>query len=115
MKRWLLIGAGVFSISCGSAADPSNFPTAYAHAVCHFQYHCCTPAERGVDAFETLSRVSPGIGPPFTSFAGVAESLGYADEGGCDDKLGLFFRNGNQPIQTSVKDKRITWDTAAAQ
>jgi hypothetical protein len=109
MERWLVIAlAGSGLAGCGSGADPSGFPTAYAHALCHFQYHCCTPAER------TFAAAFRGIGPDYT-FARVAEALGYADEGGCNDKLSLYFRTDGQPVQTSVKDKRIIWSTTAAQ
>jgi hypothetical protein len=101
-RRLKLALAGlVLAFACGGAgADVNGFPTAYVQAYCHFAYHCCTPVER-----ETF--------PP--GFASQAETLGFDNESDCVARFTGTVETAFQPIQASVKDKRITWQQTGAQ
>jgi hypothetical protein len=100
-RRWKLAVSGLLlAFACGPGADVNGFPNAYAAAYCHFAYHCCTPVER-----QTFP----------SGFAQQAVTLGFDDEGDCTSRLSASAQTTYQPLQASVKDKRITWNQTAAQ
>jgi hypothetical protein len=97
----LALSGLVLAFACGGAgADVNGYPTAYVQAYCHFAYHCCTPIERGTFP---------------SGFANEAQTLGFDDEGDCVARLSASLQSAAQPIQASVKDKRIVWSQTAAQ
>ena len=101
MKRRLTLFAFVVSlVTCGPGTDVRGFPNAFAAVLCHFAYHCCTPADRS---------------NPYFDFAAIATNEGYDDEGSCTAKLGDVFQTSVQPLQDSVLEKRLAFNQAAAQ
>jgi hypothetical protein len=100
VSRLPLLLCAMVAVGCGTPSDVNGFPAAYAAALCHFAYHCCTPTDRAV--------FSGGLSTYTTQ-------LGFDDEAGCVQKLGNAEEVYFQPHQASAKDKRLVWDNAAAQ
>lgn len=96
----LAVSLLVLAMACGPGSDVNGFPSALANAYCHFAYHCCTPIER-----QTFPQ----------GFSNLATTLDFDSEGDCDSKYGEQLQASAQTYQASVKDKRITWNSTAAQ
>jgi hypothetical protein len=106
MRKHLAVATLLLPIvTCGPGADVRGFPNAWATTLCHFYYHCCTPADR-------LAAPFPGGA---TTFTGEAASLEFDDEGSCDTKLGIERQNEAQPYEASVQDKRMAFNQQNAQ
>jgi hypothetical protein len=96
----LAVSGLVLAFACGPGSDVNGFPSAYVQAYCHLAYHCCTPVER--------------VTFP-TGFANEAQTLGFDNEGDCVTRLSASSQSSSQPVQASVKDKRIVWSQTLAQ
>jgi hypothetical protein len=96
----LVFALAAAALSCSSTSDVNGFPSSYANAYCHFAYHCCTPADR--------SKFPPG-------FSNAEASLNFDNEGDCNSKLSDSTQAQFQDVQASVKAKRMTWSSKAAQ
>jgi len=100
-RRFILAAACVIAVcGCGPGSDVNGFPSAAVQAYCHFAYHCCTPSERATFP---------------NGFDNTAQQYNFDNESDCNQKLSESAQVAYQAIQASVKDKRITWNSSAAQ